>query len=769
MPILHIDNLHGKSGEEAYEITEDAPLPAWGPEARLTTVGQPHARVEGVEKVTGRARYTYDIRLPGQLYAAVLRSPHPHARVLRVNTARAAALPGVHAVLSVEDGLEIAWYRESRLFDRRVRFVGDEIAAVAAESEELARDALRLIDVEYEPLPFVVDLIRAGQPDAPRLHDDKPENISAEQEYSRGDPDAGFSEAAVIVEATYTTHTNLHNCLEPHGATASWEGDQLTLWSSTQAIFDVRQEVAQKLRLPEHRVRVIKQHMGGGFGSKQVAWKQDVLAALLSKRAQRPVQLMLDREAENLAAGNRNASIQRVRLGARQDGTLTAIEADIELETGAYSVGGEASDITGIYQTLYHCPNVRTRQVGRYTNVGPTVAFRAPGYVEGAWGLEQAMDELAHKLGMDPLELRLRNYAEGDQEQGLPYSMPDGLRTCYERATGAFGWRDWHAPPGGVKRRGIGLAGHNWMAGAGHPPGYAWVKLNTDGSAEIVTGTQDIGSGTRTGLTQVAAEELGLPMESVTLLLGDTAFGPYAPVSSGSATQATLGPAIRAGAADARRQLLEAAAQFLEEPAARLSVRDGAIWVDGDLHPAASVEEITSRIAPHMIIGLGRRGPNPKDKAIRTFGAQCVEIEVDTATGEISVLRVVSANDCGRIINPRMVESQVIGGVTQGLGFALTEERVVDRARGIVLNANLEEYKVPTVADIPSIEHATVDLPDPHANSTGAKGIGEPPLVPTGPAIANAFFNATGVRIPDAPLTRERVLAALASRTEGTS
>jgi xanthine dehydrogenase YagR molybdenum-binding subunit len=507
MPILHVEKLRGKGGKEKYQVTEEPPLPAWSAETNLATVGQRHPRVEGAEKVTGRARYTSDIRLPGQLYVRVLRSPHPHARVIRVDTSHAASLPGVRAVLSRESAPDIDWYQESKLFDDTVRFVGDEVAAVAADSEEIAEDALRLIEVEYEPLPFVANLAAAMQPGAPKIYPDG--NVSGEKQEERGDPDAGFAEAAVIVEATYTTQTNLHNCLEPHGTTAMWEGDRLTLWDSTQSIFEVREQVARKLQLPEDHVRVIKQHMGGGFGSKQVPWKQAVIAALLARQAQRPVQLMLDREAENLAAGNRNATIQHVRIGAKQDGTLTAIAVEVNLETGAYQVGGEASDVTGIYQSLYRCANVRTKLVSWYTNAGPAVAFRAPGYVEGAFGLEQAMDELARQLDIDPLDLRLHNYSEVDQDKDRPFTMPGGLRVCYDKASEVFGWRTWQRPePNGPKRRGIGMAANSWVGGAGHPPGYAWVKLNGDGTADIVTGTQDIGTGTRTGLAQIGAEEL---------------------------------------------------------------------------------------------------------------------------------------------------------------------------------------------------------------------------------------------------------------------
>ncbi|HEV2121529.1 MAG TPA: xanthine dehydrogenase family protein molybdopterin-binding subunit, partial [Chloroflexota bacterium] len=520
MPIMHVEKLRGESQEEdKLEVKEPSGLSRWDEQAPLNYVGRRHTRVEGEEKVTGRARYAYDIRLPGQLYARVLRSPHPHSRIKRVDTSKAEALPGVRAVLSRANAPEIEWYKESQLFETRVRFVGDEIAAVAADSEEIADDALDLIEVEYEPLPFVLDMEAALAPGAPKVHDDG--NLSKEPSvYTRGHFEAGLKEAEVTVDETYYTQTALHNCLEPHGCTATWEGDHLTIWDSTQSIFEVREQVAEKLSLPEHHVRVIKQYMGGGFGSKQIAWKHTVLAALLSKQSGRPVQLMLDREAENLAAGNRNPTRQRVRLGAKKDGTLTAIAVEIHQAIGAYSVGGEGANVPGLYQRLYRCPNVRTEQNLVYINAGPAVAFRAPGYVEAAFALEQAMDELAHKLGIDPVALRRRNYADDDQKREKPYTTPQSLGLCYDRATEAFGWDTYQKPPAaGSKRRGIGFAAHDW-GGSGHPPGYAWVKLNGDGTVDVVTGTQDIGTGTRTGLTQIAAEELSLPMERIALHLG---------------------------------------------------------------------------------------------------------------------------------------------------------------------------------------------------------------------------------------------------------
>ncbi len=764
MPVEHIAILREGSGdEEKLTLVETDELPVWQQNAKLRVVGHPHVRAEGVEKVTGRALYSYDIRLPGQLYTVALRSPYAHARVRHIDTTQAAALPGVHAVLSSTNAPDITWYEEeSALFPATVCFVGDEVAVVAAESEEIAQDALRLIEVEYEPLSFVVDLQAAQQPDAPAIHTGG--NFTDDPKvYTRGDVDQGFAAADVIIDQIYTTQTQVHNSLEPHGCTAFWQGDQLTIWESTQGVFEVREQIAAKLGLPEHHVRVIKEHMGGGFGSKQVPWKQTLLACLLSQQTGRPVQFMLDREGENLAAGSRGETWQHVRIGAKRDGTLTALSVEAQIANGAYSVGGEAANVSETYQRLYLCPNIRTEQVAVYVNTGPSVAFRAPGHVEAAFALESALDELARQLDLDPLALRLRNYVDRDQKKDKPYSSPQALRACYDRAIETFGWENYERPaPSGSKRRGIGFAAHEW-GGGGNPPGYAWVKINGDGTADVITGAQDIGTGARTGLLLVAAEELGLSVDDVSVRLGDTAVGPYAPTSAGSATTPTVGPAVRAAAADAKRQLLEAAAKLLEEDdPTQLYIRQGMIYANGGSDNQVSVKEVAGRLAPHMILGHGMRGANDKSVSIRTFGAQCAEVEVDIETGEITLLRIVAAHDCGRIINPTTVESQIIGGVTQGIGFALTEERFIDQRTGIVLNPNLEEYKVPSVADIPPIIHAAVDLADTAANPTGAKGIGEPPIIPTAPAIANAIFDAVGVRLRHAPLTRRSLLAALA-------
>lgn len=764
MPSFNV-TFQSQDGAPSVDVIERERVETWSADSDLAIIGKPMPRLEGPEKVSGRARYSSDVRLPGQLYARVLRSPHPHARIASIDTSRAEALPGVHAVLSSANAPAITWYEKSRIFDDTVRFVGDEVAAVAAESEDIADDALRLIEATYEQLPFVTELEAAMKTAAPRVWPEG--NLEGEPKvYDRGDAEAGLLGADVVVDRVFETSAALHNSLEPHGCTAWWEHDSLTLWSSTQSVFTVREQIAGALGLPLHRVRVIKEHMGGGFGAKQISWKHDVIAALLSRQAGRPVQLMLDRRAENLAVGHRNVTRQHVRIGAKQDGTLTGIWVDILQGRGAYATGGEASNVSGMYQTLYRCPNVHTSATSLYLNTGPAVAFRAPGHVEAAFALEQAMDELAYRLGMAPLELRRRNYTEIDQLQNKPFSLPEGLRLCYDRIENALRQRNKGVSTNPAKRRGIGIAAHDWIGGAGHPPGYAWVELYSDGTANVITGTQDIGTGTRTGLAQVAAEELGLRLDDISFHLGDTGAGPYAPVSSGSATQATIGPAIRAAATEVKAQLLELASAVLDAPVDLLRVQNGEILIAGSSREPAPVASIMEKIAPASLQGQGARTPNPEDVSVRTFGAQLAEVEVDIETGKVDVLRIVTAHDVGRIINPRIIDSQVIGGVIQGVGFALTEERIVDARLGQVMNANLEEYHVPTAADIPAIEHVHIDVADTKANSTGAKGVGEPPLVPTAPAIANAIYDATGIRLTANPFSIEKLLDVLAAGGE---
>ncbi|HEX9990254.1 MAG TPA: xanthine dehydrogenase family protein molybdopterin-binding subunit [Chloroflexia bacterium] len=759
--------VEGRVTEETVVVDRDEPQ-VWEEGRDFAVVGRPANRVDGRERVTGAARYTYDIYPPGVLHAAVLRSPHPHARIVKLDTAKAERLPGVRAVLSSEDAPDISWFGgATRLFDRTLRFVGDEVAAVVADDLDTARDALRLIEVEYETLHFVVDLEEALKPGAPQIHPDgnvlKEKDGSEGELYTRGDIDKGFKSADVIVEATYRTPTALHNSFETHGSVAMWEGEDLTLWESTQYIFGTRSRVASVLKMPVSKVRVISEYMGGGFGSKGGTGKQAVIAALLARAAGRPCKLMLNRQEENLLAGNRGATVQKVKIGAKKNGSLVAIDVVALYGCGAY--GSWAGTVTGPAKELYQCPNVRAHLIGVRSNLGTHAAFRAPGFVEGTFALESAIDELCEKLGMDPLEFRRKNHAAKDQTSGQEYTSKH-LLECYDKAAEMLSL-DGKAPlpkkesigGQGAWRRGIGMASQTWSGGGG-PPAHAVVRLNSDGNVEVLTGTQDIGTGTKTALSQIVAEEMGVPLDSVRLRLGDTQKGPYAPASWGSITVPSMGPAVRAAAEDAKRQLLDVASYFFEVPAKRLTISNGEISIEGRKEGKRTIADLLSEVGDYMIMGKGFRGPNPVEP-LRTWGAQFAEVEVNVETGQVRVLRVAAAHDVGRVINPKGLSSQFYGGILQGMGYGLLEERVVDGRDGVVLNPNLQDYKVPTLADTPQMTACGIDIPDTAANHVGSKGAGEPPIIPTAAAIANAIFNAVGVRVRELPITRRRMLEAL--------
>jgi CO/xanthine dehydrogenase Mo-binding subunit len=742
---------------EEYVVVEGEGLSAWEPEAELRFVGQKEARIDGAERVAGQAIFTSDIQLPGMLYGKILRSPHPHARIRKIETRRAEKLPGVWTVLSFRNIPKIPFHGgQTFIFDETLRYVGDEVACVIAEDEEICEDALKLIDVDYEILPFVIDPEEALKPGAPKVQPDGNLFMGAPDIYERGSIELGFETADILVEDRFVTQTALHNCMETHGSVALWEDDHLIIWDSTQHIFGVRQEVARMLDLPFDKVRVIKKFMGGGFGSKNRAGKYTILAALGSGMTGRPVKVMLDRHEENLTAGNRPSSIQYLKIGAKQDGTLTAIYLKIISGAGAYTVWPAA--VGGPARQLYSCPNVKTEQYTVFTHTGPMSAFRGPGYAEGTFALESLMDELAKRLGMDPLDLRLKNYSDRDQVTARPYSMK-GLREAYERGARQIEWRKRHQESKDRKPRGFGMASQIW-GGSGGPPAYALVEINPDGTATVLSGTQDIGTGTKTALAQIAAEELGFLIEKISVEIGDTQMGPYAPISAGSMTLASVGPAVRMAAYDARQQLMEVASQMLEIPSESLTIQDG-ILQSKVLSDPIALEKVLSKLKNFMIIGRGARSPNPEGVNVNTFGAQFAEVEVDTETGEVRVEKIVAVHESGRVINPLVISSQIEGGVLQGVGFGLMEKRVIDRVTGAVVNDDLENYKVPTHLDVPDITTEMVDRPDAQANNLGSKGVGEPPIIPTAPAIANAIADAIGVRMKDLPITKDRVLKAI--------
>jgi CO/xanthine dehydrogenase Mo-binding subunit len=472
------------------------------------------------------------------------------------------------------------------------------------------------------------------------------------------------------------------------------------------------------------------------------------------------VRCALTRREENLATGNRNSTIQRLRAGARSDGTLVALEGEY---VNAVGWAGWSGPTYGPLEMLYACENVRTLTHGAKVNLPPNAAFRAPGFVEGTFGLECLLDELAGRLELDPLELRRRNHADRDLEDGRPFSSKK-LLECYTRAEPHWARRDEvRARSEGPVRRGTGLASQIWYGGGG-PPSYAGVRVSSDGHATVLTAMQDIGTGSRTAMAQIAAEELGLPLERVRVSLGDSARGTYASISAGSSTIPSMGPAVRAAAADAARQILEIAAQRFDLEQRVLSLQDGRIVsADGGSWP---IEEVTGLLEDAQITGKGARGPNPAGMRVLTFGIQVADVAVDVETGEVRVERMAAIHDVGRVINPLGAQSQVEGGIIQGVGHTLSEERLFDPVSGRVLTQTLDAYKLPTIADVPEIHVELLDIPDEHLTNLGSKGLGEPPIVPTAAAIVNAIRDATGADVRDLPVTREEMLRALAEARE---
>jgi CO/xanthine dehydrogenase Mo-binding subunit len=721
--------------EEVWLVIEEDPLTQWPPGPQQI-VGREAVRKDAPERVRGEARFTADVQLPGMLHTAVLRSPYAHARVRSVDLAPALALPGVRGALGPN---------EAKGLVDEPQYAGHAVAAVAADTFEQARAALRAIVVDWEELEPVLD----------------PEDAVARGLFTmdpvrseRGDFERALAEADVVVEGTYRTSVVLHNSMETHQTVCEWVGETLNIYISTQYVWGVRNEVAKELGLPGDKVRVVCEYMGGGFGAKNGADEQTFIAAELAKRTGRPVRCALTRREENTAAGNRNATIQKLTVGARSDGTIVALGGEFINAVGA---SGWSAMTEGPMTMLYACDNVRTVRYGAKINTPPMKAFRAPGFVEGTFGLECLIDELAEKLELDPLELRRKNYA--DSNNGTPYSSKN-LAQCYELAQKHWDRRDEvRARSDATWKRGVGMASQVWFGGGG-PPSYAWTRVTSDGRVTVVTAMQDIGTGTRTAMAQIAAEELGLPLDRVEVVLGDTARGPYATLSAGSSTTPSVGPAVRAAAADAKRQIIEIAAQRYDLEERVLDIKDG-IVVSADGNLSTPLESLLNVLGDAQILGKGGRGPNPTGMSVLTFGIQVVEVAVDVETGEVRVERVAAAHDVGRIINALGARSQVEGGIIQGIGHTLSELRLHDPETGRILTTTLDAYRMPTIADVPEIVCEFVDEPDEHLTNLGSKGLGEPPIIPIAAAIGNAIRDATGADVHELPISREEMLRAL--------
>jgi xanthine dehydrogenase YagR molybdenum-binding subunit len=705
-------------------------MAGWKALDQMTYLGQRYPRVDGPAKVTGRAKYTSDVELPGMLYAKVLGSPHPHARITRIDASKAMKLPGVKAVLTSAE--------EVRGGRSVLKFVGDAVAAVAAVSEEIAEDALERIEVEYETLPFVVDTRTAMRPESPRVHSDRP-NIRESGVRDGGDLMAGFEQAEVIVEGEYSTQVQIHTCFEAHGSVAHWDGDELTIWDSTQAVHGVKDQMATHLGIPASKVKVICHHMGGGFGSKLAARYYTGIAARLAKKTGAPVKLVLSRRLDLLGTGNRPDSYQHIKLGAKKDGTLVA--ADIQT-FGTPGIAGSA----GLPQPyIYKVPNYRHEHRDVYTNVGPAAPMRAPGHPQASFAMEAIMDELAEKLGIDPLELRKKN-------------DPSAIRQRqYDIGAKEIGWHRRQSKPGadsGRFKRGLGVASCRW--GGGGRGTKAEVSIHPDGSVEVRCGTQDIGTGTRTIATGVVAEELGLPLDAITVLIGESTF-PYSGASGGSTTAASVAPALKSTTEKAKQRLFEVVAPHLRVTPSELELAEGEVRVAAEPHKRLSWKEATSLLGAESIQVHGEWVQGLSSSGVG--GVQFAEVEVDTDTGKVRVIKVVAVHGCGLVVDRLTAESQINGGVVQGIGYALLEARVLDLDTGAMVNPNLEAYKIPGALEIPEIVPILVDEAE-----RGVIGLGEPPVIPTAAAIANAVYNACGVRVRELPITPDRLLLGLARR-----
>jgi CO/xanthine dehydrogenase Mo-binding subunit len=738
------------------------------PWKQTNVIGKRIPRVDGYERVSGTAVYPSDLVLPRMLFGAILRCPHPHAMVKGVDIRKAEKMPGVHAVITGSTpGANPAWKYSAftriefatRIFESHCRYEGEPVAAVAAESPYQAWDAVRAIRVDYEVLPFVADEEKALAPGAPHVHE-KGNQLGETQRYSRGDLQKGLNEADVVLEMSFNTACELHTPMELHGCVADWDGESLTIWESTQGVYPVQNGVAQTLGLPLSKVRVIGRYMGGGFGSKLRAGKYTVIAALLARVTARPVKLVLSREETYLATGNRPPAHMKLKAGVKKDGTLTALDFSCLASGGAYPAGG-TSLVDWVVRDLYLCPNVRSEMTDVYINAGPARPMRAPGHPQGAWALEQMMDALAEKIGMDPVDLRLKNIPAFSQaREGNPPYSSTGLRDCLVEGAKVFGWKEAREKiakedPKNSVRRGVGMAAGLWVAGGGGPPSTVLVKLFSDGSVNLNMGASDIGTGTRTIMAMVVSEELGIRPEMIQIENADTGTTQYATASGGSKTVPTESPAVRAAAVEVRRQLFDLVASELKVDPSGLTLKGVEISSKEDASKKIKITDLPALKKAGVIVGVGYRGANPQDRVVNPFAAQFCEVEVNMKTGEAKILRFLAAQDSGRVMNRLTYDSQVIGGITMGIGLAMSEARILDRNQtGKLVNRNWHDYKLPTALDVPAeMTSLPIEPEDNEANTTGSKGLGEPVTIPTAAAVANALRQATGVRIVDTPMS----------------
>jgi xanthine dehydrogenase molybdenum-binding subunit len=728
----------------------------------FSVVGKSTPRIDAYERVTGQAQYTGDLQLPGMLYARVLRSPHPHAKIISIDTSKAEKLPGVKAVIH-HGNAQIPWSSGGHthrrfIFNNPVRFVGDPVAAVAAADRHIAEEALGLIEIKYEKLPHVLDPNEALKPDAPKI---APEgnlsvgkgNFSAPIEESWGDLDNGFNAADRIFEDTYVTKHVNNAQLEPRVSVARWEAGKLTVFASTQGVSNARTDIAKDFGLPLSKVRVVSKYMGGGFGNKNQAQDYDYMTAMLAKLTGQPVKLEFTREDDYIGMHGRWSSEQHYKIGVKQDGTITAVQLDAVTNIGAYRK--QSGNLSGT--DFYNIPNFKKVIKPVHTNTVVGANYRAPAYPQSVFGFASFLDQIAFELGINPLEMFEKNRIQKYKSK-IPFTS-NYLDECIAEGAKRIGWNEkWHKPGAmsDPKKHGIGMAlgGYPFRPGLGA----ATIRVNPDGTAHLLVGVTDIGTGAKSTMAIIAAEALGIPLSQIQVTNGDTDVTPYSVGESGSRTTPFTGPAVIAAAEDVRKQIFAIAAGRLKIKPEELDLRDGQVFVKSDPSQKTPLGRVVAQSGD--LIGRATTNTSFKDVEGKSFAAHFAEVEVDTWTGHVKITRYVAAHDSGTIINRLPAESQIKGGVVQGIGMAFSEELLTDTLTAIPINPNYRDAKVPTHLETPEVEVIFIEHPDPYG-PFGGKVVGEPPITPAVATIANAIFNATGKRFKELPITPDKIVRAI--------
>ncbi len=753
-------------------------------------VGKSVPQVTARQKVLGRALYTGDLKLPGMLHAKVLRSPHAHARIVRIDTTAAAALPGVKMIVIGADTPARMWgvaHKQQRILAcDKVRFAGEEVAAVAAVSEDIARDALDLITVEYEELPALLEPDQALQPGAPEVHAGSA-NLAKEIRIARGDVDAGFAAADLLYEDTYETHSQYPGYMEPMATVAAVDGDgRLTVWTSTQSVFLARARFAEALDRPVSSIRVIQPTVGGGFGGKIVEERSSLIAALLATRTNCPVRLVNNR-LEDFQSGCFSVPCRIwLKMGMMRDGQIVAKDVRIVANTGAYAgLAPEVMLVTAMRSdNMHRLKNVRSIAQLVYTNTMPRGAFRGFGGTQMSFALNSHIGVMADRLGLDPIEVHLRNAVRsGDTSVHGWVFGSCGLPECLEQVKKEIQWNERRSRPKdvGVRRRGVGIAAAMHVSGnrtLGNWDGSTVIlKVNEDGRAFISTGEADMGQGANTMLAQICADELGIPLSHITVLPPDTDTSPFCLGSLASRVTINGGQAMLKAVREAKTQILGAASALLDCPIDDLEIDDGLVRSRTRSNATATLPQVCRyHVFRHGGEGiLVRATYDPPTKMMDadhygniapgySFAAQAVEVEVDTETGSVALLDSCLADDCGKAINPMAVHGQSNGAAVQAIGWALYENLQFEDGR--VTNSNFADYTMPTANSVPSLHCAIVESVEPNG-PLGAKGASETAILPGAPAIANAIYDAVGVRITELPITPEKILAGLRVKLAG--